>query len=813
MISRLSVGFRALRRKLGRSHLAARLLGMPVPEGEADRPGLIMLQIDGLSRKQMERALEKGNLPFLSSLIRRRHFDLETFYSGVPSTTPAVQAEIFYRVRQAVPAFEFYRKESGRIVRMYEAEVAAAVEAELRERGSPPLLKDAHSYSNVYRAGATFTRYCSQDLAPATLLKRLHPLKSLILGLAYLPRILRLVALVLVEIVLAVVDFFCGLYERQDAFKEFEFIFSRVAVSIGLREMVRFRTLLDIECGVRVIHANFLGYDEQAHRRGPDSAFAHWTLKGIDRTLRDIQRAAHRSSFRDYELIVYSDHGQEATLPFEKSRGRHLEAAVAEAFSTGPLADHPVHRGTNAELIGRSLGRKRHFTPGSDASSADGNDNDEAEETIILSAMGPTGQVYLPFRPAPEELENYAAALVRVGRIPLVILPHGENGALAFNPGGRWRLPEDRAEVFGADHPFLDEVAEDSVALCRSHYAGDLTLSGWVPGGPPLSFRIENGAHGGPGSEETRGFVLLPDRVHRWHRRHLPHTRRRIRGEDLYEIAAHFLRRAGSEVERVPPRRPEQAPGPLKLRVMTYNIHSCLGLDGKTRAERVARVINEFDPDVVAVQEVDAHRPRSGRQDQPGKIAAHLRMEHAFHAILKEADERYGIAVFSRFPFELIRSDLLSESALRREARGAICLRVLPEGKRPFHFINTHFGLGRSERRQQAEVLLGPDWLGGLPEDEPVLLCGDFNSSPRSRVYKRLRGRLRDVWQAPGMGRARPGFPSMKPFLRLDHIFASPQFAVEKVEVLQTWHAAVASDHLPLCAEFTLHPSTDDADA
>lgn len=95
MISHIAVRVRWLRRKISRAHWAARLLGIRTPEGEADDPGLIMIQIDGLSRTQLEKAVREGNMPFLARLIRRKHFTLENFYSGVPSTTPAVQGEIF----------------------------------------------------------------------------------------------------------------------------------------------------------------------------------------------------------------------------------------------------------------------------------------------------------------------------------------------------------------------------------------------------------------------------------------------------------------------------------------------------------------------------------------------------------------------------------------------------------------------------------------------------------------------------------------------------------------------------------------------
>jgi endonuclease/exonuclease/phosphatase family metal-dependent hydrolase len=81
---------------------------------------------------------------------------------------------------------------------------------------------------------------------------------------------------------------------------------------------------------------------------------------------------------------------------------------------------------------------------------------------------------------------------------------------------------------------------------------------------------------------------------------------------------------------------------------MTYNIHSCIGIDGKVRPERIARVINHCEADIVAVQEIDAHRARSGLHDQSQVIADHLRMTHVFHAMLEEEKERYGIAIFAK---------------------------------------------------------------------------------------------------------------------------------------------------------------------
>jgi endonuclease/exonuclease/phosphatase family metal-dependent hydrolase len=797
-----------LRRKFNRTYWVARLLGIRSPAGEADLPGLIILQIDGLSRTEMERALESGKLPFLARLIRQGHFTLESFFSGVPSSTPAVQGEIFFGVRLAVPSFEFLHRKTGSVFRMNEAEAAAEIEATLERQCPDPLLKDGCSYSNIYRAGAEFSRYCSQDMAPEKFLGRMSFLKGLIIAIVYAPKILRMAGLSVLEFGLALMDMCKGLYEREDFLKELAFVPSRVLVCIMLREMIRFRVLLDIERGVQVIHANFLGYDEQAHRRGPDSAFAHWTLKGIDRSVRDICHAAGHSVYRDYEWIIHSDHGQERTESFVKRNGREIDAALREVFSRGALAGKEIWVNGLPQFVGNTLNRFRRFLFMKPAANGRAAPPDPANQ-IIFTALGPVGQLYFPSPLPSAVMEDYARDLVVAG-VPLVLLRSADGVVRAYNRRGKWHLPDQGEEILGAEHLYQEETAVDLMRLCQHPDAGDLVLSGWDPQQIPLSFSHENGAHGGPGSEETRGFLLVPDRIRRWHVAHLQQTRKRVRGEDLWSIARHFLGRDGPREERVPHHLERERD--LPIRVMTYNIHSCIGIDGKIRPERVARVINHCDPDIVAVQELDVHRLRSGGHDQSAVIANHLRMEHVFHAMIEEEKERYGIAIFARHPFRVVKSERFTRTDRRpfREARGAIWV-TLELGGRPLHFINTHFGLGRAERHFQVNELLGDDWLGGITENEPVILCGDFNSGPRSKVFQILQGRLRDAQIAAVDHKPLATFSSVKPLLRIDHVFVSSHFSVENVDLPETPTARIASDHLPLCVELRLHPNHEAA--
>ena len=105
--------------------------------------------------------------------------------------------------------------------------------------------------------------------------------------------------------------------------------------------------------------------------------------------------------------------------------------------------------------------------------------------------------------------------------------------------------------------------------------------------------------------------------------------------------------------------------------------------------------------------------------------------------------------------------------------------------------------------------MLGGEWVGGIPDSEPLIVCGDFNSLPRSLAYHKLKYRLRDAQLSVPGHKPCPTFSSVKPLLRIDHVFVSRHFKVEEVEVPDTPTAELASDHLPLFVELTLHANHD----
>lgn len=240
----------------------------------------------------------------------------------------------------------------------------------------------------------------------------------------------------------------------------------------------------------------------------------------------------------------------------------------------------------------------------------------------------------------------------------------------------------------------------------------------------------------------------------------------------------------------------------MRLRIATYNVHSCFGTDRRLDPARIAGVIAECGADVVALQEVDVARARSGGVDQAQAIAGHLGMISHFHPALHLKEERYGDALLTALPARLVKAGVLPSHG---EPRGALWVEIALAAARLQVFV-THLGLSRADRARQAETLLGPGWLGAeMAADARVVLAGDLNAVRRSACYRLLASRLGDVQMLAG-GVVKPTFPSRLPLLRLDHILVGDGIRVAAARVHDTPAARRASDHLPLYADLEIVP-------
>ncbi len=799
MFSNIESFFHRLRRRLSRSEWAVHHLGLKVSEGTSEEPGLLLIQIDGFSRSQLEQAMAKGRMRFLRGLMQRNHYQLHTFYPGLPTTTAAVQAELYYGLRTAVPAFSFFNREKKELGRMLYPTWAKDVEAGLAAKAEG-LLQGGSSWSNIYTGGAAQedSHFCAASNGFGDMWRTGKIINIFIFMVMHLASTLRIAGLIIFEGLIALWDAMGGIRRGQGVGHELFVAMSRVFVSIGLRELITIGAKVDVARGLPTVHVNFLGYDEQSHARGPSSLFAHWCLRGIDRSIKELYRAAQRSNRRDYAVWVFSDHGQERTRSFATEVPGGIEAVVRDCYDRSRARDR-AWRPRPQRRDSFFWGSQTRFARGrlkrlqaADALTA------EEKATFTVVAVGPVGHIYFSTPLADDQRLALARRLVKDGKVPGVLLRTEANGVVWVHAGGETSVPGDVPALLPHPENLREEIARDLVGLVDQPHSGDLVLSGWSPHDRPWTFAEERGAHGGFGPEEAQGFCLLPART--W----LPSGAKNfIRPSALRSAALHLLGREKAPLDARP-----MPTAQSNFRMMTYNVHGCGGMDGRVSPRRVARVINTYSPDIVALQEMDLGRRRSRAENQIELIAKALDMQFEFCPTVTVGEEHYGHALLSIWPMEVVKRARLPADPHRaaREPRAALWVRLTVNGQR-LNVITTHLGLGIDERRLQMQALAGEEWLGSIPPHEAVLVCGDCNMLPGSVPYRLINGRLRDIQLAVPGRAALPTFSTTRPFARLDYIFASPHVAVKEFQVPRTDLTRVTSDHFPLLADLSVAPA------
>lgn len=780
-----SGGISTFFRSASRSRLALRLLSL-LKNKYSNKHGIVMIQIDGLSRKQLEKAMQAGKMPFLKKILKDEDFTIKKMYSGVPSTTPSVQGELFYGVKQAVPAFGYFDRALGEPVSMMSSENSAKVEDRLR-REHRSIFEEGSSHGNIYGMGALTASFCMNRTGLAERIKKVSLLRLAVVAMLYGMSWFRVLFSLVPEFFLAAYDLVHGVSKGMELKYELSFLPKRVLISSTLSELTTLSSCLEVAEGLPLVHCNFFTYDEQAHRRGPDSAFAHWSLKSIDKHIRRIWKTAHKAGGRNYDFILYSDHGQEATDSYDKATGGAIDGAIEDCaektgLGTGLVAESPVR----ASMFRLQLFSKRLSRAWKDMDTRQFN----TLAGLVFVCMGPLGHLYIVKREARSEKtrKNIARRLVRDYQVPLVIYLDDLENARYFNHDGEGDLVSDARRVMGEDHPYAKEVSKDLRDLLKHENAGELILSGWKTGGRPLSFSIENGAHGGPGSQETDAFLILPKDF-------------ALSGKEF--IRPVDLRREVMREVRVFRHKPKENKLTEQgtLRVTTYNIHSGEGLDGRLDLKRIARVISKLKSDVVLLQEVDKGCRRSAEEDQLAELQKHTGFEYsAFFPVTKMNGGEYGIAVLSSLPLSTVKSENF-QSILGREPRGAQWLRLsLTEGS--VDLLNTHLGLRPRERNRQVKELLGENWMGSREWNlKRCVFAGDLNALPGAPVHRLLSKDMHETQHLYGIKRK---IKTWRRLSALDYVYASKETKVSRVYVPKNSLAAKASDHLPLTVDLIL---------
>lgn len=459
----------------------------------APRPGerrLVLLQLDGVSRGRLEAAIARGDMPALAARLARGTHVLSSCRSGVPASTPAFQAGLFYGVSPGVPGFAWYDRATGREVRMDRAADAAAVERRIAREGGPGLLRGGSCYFSILSGAAALPYFCISGLAgqraPAAGPRRLDPSDLLASAMVHSITAARGVLRVARELREGLVEGLRWSAALGRLRHEPRFLLHRVLVASALRELAVQGILLDLARGVPAIYADFLGFDTHAHRRGPDAPAARAALASVDAVLGAVLAAVEAAPELGYDVYVLSDHGHVAARPFESLSGLPLPEFVAAAEG-GELRPG---RGV--------LGRRG------------------AGGRVATAEAGDLAHVYFLADRGPLDLEGVRArhwpvlAALSASRAVGLLAARGHRRGFAVLRGTVLDLA-DPADVARLPHPDPRRLAaylSDLVALPES---GDLVVLGWRgPGHEVVAYAWEFGSHGGVAPEELDAFVLHP---------------------------------------------------------------------------------------------------------------------------------------------------------------------------------------------------------------------------------------------------------------------------------------------------------------
>jgi uncharacterized membrane protein YvlD (DUF360 family) len=512
------------------------------------RRGVVILQIDGLSSRSLVKALRQGRVPMLSALLARRTHHLHRWHCGLPSNTPAVQAGLFYGNRQDVPGYRWFDRQEQRFKVVSSPATARELEERAFDPSRPPLLKGGSCISSMLSGGAQKRLLTVSAMSE---LRRGRSDEQADLNLFYLSPHAYTKALLagaweyLSGLVLGTI----GLLRRsRPRLRGHPMKLAQGAVSNSvLRQTSFFWLRQDMVRGVPVIYSNFVGYDDVAHYSGPDDYEAQIALASFDRGLRKLRRFSRRHAAVEYEVVVLSDHGQTASLPFRLLYGQSLGQLVADL--AGQVVDQGASAGDAAYLdtllqelesgtvrAAWAVRRGQRTLVGIRDRRGSGADQElrsqravptrteaggEDAPEIAVCVSGCLAHLYVEGEPLPlpletlrERLPGLVAALTAHPGIGFVTARLASGEAVALGADGLRNL--DTGEVAGEDplQGYGDPAlwGPELARLTRSHSSGDLILNGtWFAAERKIVvFEEQTSSHGGLGGPQTDPFLLAP---------------------------------------------------------------------------------------------------------------------------------------------------------------------------------------------------------------------------------------------------------------------------------------------------------------
>ncbi|MEU4426604.1 phage holin family protein [Actinoplanes sp. NPDC024001] len=476
-----------------------------------DVPGIIMIQIDGLSAPLARWAVEAGNLPTLGRWLRTGSHTLAEWHAQLPATTPASQAGLLHGASAQVPAFRWYEKTAGRLVVTNHPRDSALVESRC-SNGRGLLADGGVSVSNVF-SGDAATSLLTMSTVQAK--KRPGPARYLS---AYLMDPFGLTR----SLVLTVGEMVKELYQaRRQKLRHVQprmrrhgsYVLLRGATNVLMRHLNLAIVAEQMMRGAPSVFCDFVDYDEIAHHAGPARPESLASLEGIDGVLATLEEVAAAAP-RPYHFVVLSDHGQSQGATFEQRYGIRLDDLVEQLTAAGEVVvteDNEQEGRAGALRAGLTRTVKEQERPAGEPAA------DRPE--IVIAASGNLALVYfarLAGRVTLEEIESrhpkLLTGLLEHPGVGWVMTRSRAEGPVVLGRSGRRRLDDDKVEGLDPLLGFGPFAADDLRRHDGLENTGDLVINSlWDPVTQEVAaFEELIGCHGGLGGWQNRPVLIHP---------------------------------------------------------------------------------------------------------------------------------------------------------------------------------------------------------------------------------------------------------------------------------------------------------------
>jgi putative membrane protein len=526
-----------------RNVVRRRMKRMARPE-ETDVPGVLFLEIDGLARPVLERAMREGHAPNLACWLEEGSHSLVSWECDLSSQTSASQAGILHGSNHNIPAFRWWDRQHKKLVASSSLDDVARLEAECSD-GNGLLADDGASRGNLFSGDALSVMNTASTIKD---LSRFHTTDFYAFFLDPY-NFSRTLLLTIWDIILEKYQFWQA--RRKDTQPRLGkdkrggiYPLLRAFTTVLMREL-NIQTLIgDMFAGVPSAYATFVGYDEVAHHSGVESEDALDALYKIDQQFGRLASAAKQAP-RPYHFVVLSDHGQSGGATFKQRYHMTLEDLVQQLLQEyrveGAADVHEDWKHVNVFLteairsqskavsrpLSQALKRKTvdgQVAVGPEAAAGDAAAGDDADRApIVVLASGNLGLIYSTRLDARATLEQIEAlypglldGLAAHEGVGFLMVHSREQGPVVIGAGGRTYLADDRVEGENPLDGFGSNAADHLRRTDGFPDAPDILVNSFYKAetNEVAAFEELIGSHGGLGGFQTQPFVLFPAEWH-----------------------------------------------------------------------------------------------------------------------------------------------------------------------------------------------------------------------------------------------------------------------------------------------------------